>query len=32
LIGFYDKEGLLLTIDATSSDAVVNTIKNKLGI
>ncbi|HEY5602941.1 MAG TPA: adenylate kinase [Gammaproteobacteria bacterium] len=32
LIGFYEKEGLLVTIDATSSDAVVNTIKQKLKI
>jgi adenylate kinase len=32
LIGFYDKEGLLLTINATSSEVVIDTIKNKLGI
>jgi len=32
LIGFYDKEGLLTTVDATSSDAVINAIKNKLGM
>lgn len=30
LIGFYKKEGLLIDIDATSSDAVVNAIKRKL--
>lgn len=30
LIGFYDKEGLLITVDATSSDAVINAIKAKL--
>jgi adenylate kinase len=32
LIGFYDKEGLLLTINATSSEVVIDTIKKKLGI
>jgi len=32
LIGFYDKEGLLVTCDATSSDAVINLIKEKLGL
>lgn len=32
LIGFYDKEGLLITSDATSSDAVINLIKEKLGL
>ncbi|WP_455209439.1 adenylate kinase [Kaarinaea lacus] len=32
LIGFYEKEGLLLTIDATSSEAVVSAIKDKLGL
>ena len=32
LIGFYDKEGLLITVDATSSDAVINAIKGKLGM
>jgi adenylate kinase len=31
LVGFYDKEGLLLTVEATSSDAVVNAIKERLG-
>lgn len=30
LIGFYDKEGMLVTVDATSSDAVVNAIKARL--
>ena len=32
LIGYYDKEGLLLTIDATSSEVVIDTIKKKLGM
>jgi adenylate kinase len=32
LIGYYDKEGLLLTINATSSEVVIDTIKSKLGI
>jgi len=32
LIGFYEKEGLLVTVDATSSDAVINAIKEKLGM
>ena len=32
LIGFYDKEGLLVTCDATSSDVVINLIKEKLGL
>jgi len=32
LIGFYDNEGLLVTSDATSSDAVINLIKEKLGL
>ena len=31
LIGFYDKEGMLLTVSATSSEAVIDAIKNKLG-
>jgi len=31
LIGFYEKEGLLMNINATSSDAVVAAIKEKLG-
>ena len=30
LIGFYDKEGMLLTVSATSSDDVINAIKGKL--
>lgn len=30
LIGFYDREGLLLTVDATSSEAVIKAIQNKL--
>jgi len=30
LIGFYDKEGMLVTVDATSSDAVVDAIKGRL--
>ncbi len=30
LIGFYDKEGMLLTVSATSSDAVIDAIKEKL--
>ena len=32
LIGFYDKEGLLVTSTATSSDAVISLIKEKLGL
>ncbi len=32
LVGFYDKEGLLLNVTATSSDAVVDAIKAKVGI
>ena len=32
LVGFYQKEGMLLDINATSSDAVVDAIKGKLGI
>ncbi|MES0327126.1 MAG: adenylate kinase [Gammaproteobacteria bacterium] len=31
LIGFYDNEGMLLTVDATSSDAVIEAIQTKLG-
>lgn len=31
LIGFYDNEGMLLTVDATSSDAVIEAITAKLG-
>ena len=30
LIGFYDNEGLLVTVDATSSDAVLDAIKARL--
>jgi adenylate kinase len=30
LIGFYEKEGNLITVDATSSEAVINAIKAKL--
>ena len=32
LAGFYDKEGSLLTVEATSSDAVIDAIKAKLGL
>jgi len=32
LIGFYDKEGLLYTVEAINSDVVVNGIKEKLGL
>jgi adenylate kinase len=31
LVGFYSKEGNLLTVTATSSEAVINAIKQKLG-
>jgi adenylate kinase len=31
LVGFYEKEGLLMTVNATSSDAVIAAIKEKLG-
>lgn len=31
LIGFYDKKGMLLTVSATSSDAVIDAIKKRLG-
>jgi adenylate kinase len=31
LIGFYQKEGMLMDVNATSSDVVVATIKQKLG-
>lgn len=30
LIGFYEKEGMLITVNATSSDAVIDAIKAKL--
>jgi adenylate kinase len=32
LVGFYEKEGMLLDINATSSDAVVAAIKEKVGV
>lgn len=32
LAGFYEKEGMLLTVEATSSDVVIDAIKAKLGI
>ena len=32
LAGFYEKEGMLLTVTATSSDEVIDAIKQKLGI
>ncbi|MEK7712295.1 MAG: adenylate kinase [Pseudomonadota bacterium] len=31
LIGFYEKEGMFVSVNATSSDAVIAAIKNKLG-
>ncbi len=31
LVGFYKNEGLLITVSATSSDAVIDAIKKKLG-
>ena len=31
LVGFYKNEGLLLSVNATSSDAVIDAIKEKLG-
>ncbi len=31
LAGFYEKEGMLLTVSATSSEAVIDAIKNRLG-
>jgi len=31
LVGFYEKEGLLLTVSATSSEDVISAIKNRLG-
>jgi hypothetical protein len=30
LIGFYEKKGLLMTVNATDSSAVINAIKAKL--
>jgi adenylate kinase len=32
LAGFYEKEGMLLTVSATSSEDVINAIKQKIGI
>jgi len=32
LIGFYEKEGLLLTVEATSSDAVIAAVKKELNL
>lgn len=32
LVGFYKNEGLLVTVNATSSDAVIDAIKEKLGM
>ncbi len=32
LVGFYKNEGLLLSVNATSSDAVIDAIKAKIGI
>lgn len=32
LVDFYKKEGMLLSVQATSSDAVIEAIKNKLGL
>lgn len=32
LIGFYEKEGMLFSVEAINSDAVVNGIKEKLGL
>jgi adenylate kinase len=31
LVGFYEKEGMLLTVKATSSDDVINAIKKRIG-
>ena len=31
LTGYYEKEGLLMTVNATSSDAVVKAIQDRLG-
>jgi adenylate kinase len=31
LVGFYKEEGLLLSVDATSSEAVINAIQEKIG-
>lgn len=32
LVGFYKNEGLLITVSASSSDAVIDAIKKKLGM
>jgi len=32
LIGFYDNEGMLFSVEAVNSDAVVNGVKEKLGL
>ena len=32
LAGFYEKEGSLLTVEATSSDAVIDAIKGRIGL
>jgi adenylate kinase len=32
LAGFYEKEGMLMTVSATSSDAVIDAVKKKVGI
>lgn len=32
LAGFYEKEGLLMTVNATSSEAVIDAIKKKVGL
>jgi adenylate kinase len=32
LVGFYEKEGLLLDVNATSSDAVVEAIRKHVGV
>ena len=32
LVSFYEKEGLLMSVNATSSDIVVNAVKEKIGL
>lgn len=32
LVGFYEEEGMLLTVKATSSEDVINAIKNRIGM
>ena len=32
LIGFYEKEGLVLSVEATSSDAVIDAVKKELSL